>query len=108
MAHGFIGLLETTAWVTRQVVALANKCCGGRVVSMLEWLQHQGWANFDVRPQRGSAPEALQDGCSDGTLWDENDAIWESEHENHLSRERQKRRLMKVQKEREAAKAAME
>ena len=52
--------------------------------------------------------EALQDGCSDGTLWDENDAIWESEHENHLSRERQKRRLMKVQKEREAAKAAME
>ena len=110
MAHGFIGLLEDDyAWVTRQVVALANKCCGGRVVSMLEGGYNiRGGPISTFARSVAAHVEALQDGCSDGTLWDENDAIWESEHENHLSRERQKRRLMKVQKEREAAKAAME
>ena len=32
-------------------------------------------------------------------MWDENDAIWESAHENHLSRERERRRQLKAEKE---------
>ena len=37
MNWGYLALLEDDyAWLTKRVVALANKCCGGRVVSMLE------------------------------------------------------------------------
>ena len=110
MAHGFIGLLEDDyTWVTRQIIAVANKCCEGRVVSMLEGGYNiQGGPISTFARSVAAHVDALQGGCIDRTLWDENDAIWESEHENRLSREREKRRLLKAQKEQEAAKAEMD
>jgi acetoin utilization deacetylase AcuC-like enzyme len=37
MNHGYLGLLEEDyEWMTRQLVKVANRCCQGRIVSVLE------------------------------------------------------------------------
>lgn len=106
MNWGFLGLIEDDyAWLTRNVVALANKCCEGRVVSLLE-----GGYNIQGGPISAFARSvtAHVDALSQntGAKWNEDDAIWESEHENKMSRERERRRLLKQAKERQEEAAA--
>lgn len=107
MNWGYLSLLEDDyAWVTKSLVAVANKCCGGRVVSCLEGGYHIGGGPLSAFARSVSAHvAALAEGGNNA--WDADDAAWESEHENKLFRDLAKRRALKAEQERVAAAAEM-
>ena len=94
------GICPAPLKVTQQLVKVANKCCDGRIVSMLEggYMTDGGPSSAFARSVAAHVG-ALTEGCVSLETWDENDAIWESAHENHLSRERERRRQLKAEKE---------
>mmetsp|Transcript_54887 Transcript_54887/g.108930 ORF Transcript_54887/g.108930 Transcript_54887/m.108930 type:complete len:251 (+) Transcript_54887:1-753(+) len=103
MNWGFLGLIEDDyAWLTASVVKLANKCCQGRVVSLLEGGYNIQGGPISAFAQSVAAHVDALAGSGNGE-WDEDDAVWESEHENKMSREMQRRRLLKQAKERQQA-----
>uniref|UniRef100_A0A7S2DAK1 Histone deacetylase domain-containing protein n=1 Tax=Octactis speculum TaxID=3111310 RepID=A0A7S2DAK1_9STRA len=94
MACNFIGLIEDDyAWVTSQLIRVANTCCGGRIVSTLEggYNTKGGPTSVFARSVAAHVGALAEQGLA-SAVWDENEAIWESEHENYLAREREKRR----------------
>jgi len=71
-------------------------------VSALEGGYHIGGGALSAFARSVSAHvDALSEGGSE--IWDANDAMWESEHENKLLRDLAKRRAMKAEQERAAA-----
>jgi len=103
MNWGYLSLLEDDyAWLTKNLVAMANKCCKGRIVSALEGGYQIGGGALSAFARSVSAHvDALSEGGNE--MWDANDAMWESEHENKLLRDLAKRRAMKAEQERAAA-----
>jgi len=106
MNWGYLALLEDDyKWLTTQLVAVANKCCSGRLVSMLEGgYRVQGGPLSSFARSVAAHVSALAEGSR--ASYDQDGAVWESEHENHLSREAQRRRLLKLEKDKERAAAA--
>merc|ERR1719215_430016 len=86
-------------WVTAQLVRIANTCCNGRIVSVLEggYKIHGGIVSPFARS--GSAHvRSLVDGGSSRELYDAQDGEWESQFERHLIDERERKRQQKLEK----------
>lgn len=99
----YIGIQEKDfEWITEQVVQIANRCCKGRIVSVLEGgYRIQGnivsaFARSVASHVRALAENNLQD-------WDPSDAKFERERERRIRAEAEAKRLAEA-----AAKAAEE
>jgi acetoin utilization deacetylase AcuC-like enzyme len=100
MNFGYVGMVEDDyEWVTEQLVRLANTCCNGRIVSVLEggYKIHGGIVSPFARSVAAHV-RALEDGGRSRELYDLQDGEWESQFERHLIDERERKRLQKVEK----------
>ncbi len=100
MNFGYVGMVEDDyEWVTEQLVRLANTCCNGRIVSVLEggYKIHGGIVSPFARAV-ASHVRALVDGGRSRELYDLQDGEWESQFERHLIDERERKRQQKLEK----------
>ena len=100
MNFGYVGMVEDDyEWVTEQLVRLANTCCNGRIVSVLEggYKIHGGIVSPFARAV-ASHVRGLDDGSRSRELYDLQDAEWESQFERHLIDERERKRQQKLEK----------
>lgn len=100
MNFGYVGMVEDDyEWVTEQLVRLANTCCNGRIVSVLEggYKIHGGIVSPFARAV-ASHVRALVDGGRSRELYDRQDGEWESQFERHLIDERERKRQQKLEK----------
>ncbi len=88
----YIGVQEKDyEWLTDQIVQVANRCCQGRVVSVLEGgykIQGQVVSAF----ARSVAAHVKAMAEPNGQEWDPRDAKWEREHEKQLRAEAEAKR----------------
>lgn len=100
MNHGYVGMVEDDyEWVTEQLVKVANTCCNGRIVSVLEggYKVHGGIVSPFARSV-ASHLRALVDGGSSREHYDKNDEDWESQFERHMVEEKERKRQMKMER----------
>ena len=100
MNFGYVGMVEDDyEWVTEQIVRIANTCCNGRVVSVMEggYKIHGGIVSPFARSV-ASHVRALTDGGKSRELYDLQDGEWESQFERHLIEERERKRQQKLEK----------
>jgi len=100
MNFGYVGMVEDDyEWATEQLVRLANTCCNGRIVSVLEggYKIHGGIVSPFARAV-ASHVRALVDGGKSRELYDLQDGEWESQFERHLIDERERKRQQKLEK----------
>lgn len=100
MNFGYVGMVEEDyEWVTEQLIKVANKCCNGRVISVLEggYKIHGGIISPFARSV-ASHVRALADGGNSRELYDTGEAEWESQYERDAVEEREKRRLLRLQR----------
>jgi acetoin utilization deacetylase AcuC-like enzyme len=100
MNFGYIGMVEDDyEWVTEQLIRVANTCCNGRIVSVLEggYKIHGGIVSPFARSV-ASHVRALVDGGKSRELYDLQDGEWESQFERHLIDERERKRQQKWEK----------
>jgi acetoin utilization deacetylase AcuC-like enzyme len=100
MNFGYVGMVEDDyEWVTEQLVRLANTCCNGRIVSVLEggYKIHGGIVSPFARSVAAHV-RGLSDGGRSRELYDLQDCEWESQFERHLIDERERKRLQKLEK----------
>jgi hypothetical protein len=101
MNFGYVGMVEDDyEWVTEQLVKVANSCCNGRVVSVLEggYKVHGGIVSPFARSV-ASHVRALVDGGRSRELYDPNDSTWESQFERHILEERERKRQQKHERQ---------
>jgi len=100
MNFGYVGMVEDDyEWVTEQLIRIANTCCNGRIVSVLEggYKIHGGIVSPFARSV-ASHVRALVDGGRSRELYDMQDCEWESQFEKHLIEERERKRQQKLEK----------
>lgn len=100
MNFGYVGMVEDDyEWVTEQLVKIANTCCNGRIVSVLEggYKIHGGIVSPFARSV-ASHVRGLVDGGTSRELYDPQDVEWESQFERHLVDERERKRQQKIEK----------
>jgi len=100
MNFGYVGMVEDDyEWVTEQLVRIANTCCNGRIVSVLEggYKIHGGIVSPFARSVAAHV-RALADGGRSRELYDLQDGEWESQFERHLVDERERKRQQKLEK----------
>eukprot|EP00980_Cylindrotheca_fusiformis_P021196 scaffold8150_cov118-Cylindrotheca_fusiformis.AAC.5 len=100
MNFGYVGMVEDDyEWVTEQLVRIANSCCNGRIVSVLEggYKIHGGIVSPFARSVAAHV-RSLVDGASSRELYDMKDGEWESQFERHLIDERERKRQQKIEK----------
>mmetsp|Transcript_25357 Transcript_25357/g.59349 ORF Transcript_25357/g.59349 Transcript_25357/m.59349 type:complete len:1036 (+) Transcript_25357:173-3280(+) len=100
MNFGYVGMVEDDyEWVTEQLVRMANTCCNGRIVSVLEggYKIHGGIISPFARSV-ASHVRALVDGGRSRELYDPQDCEWESQFERHLIDERERKRQQRLEK----------
>jgi len=99
MNFGYVGMVEEDyEWVTEQLVKVANKCCNGRIVSVLEggYKIHGGIVSPFARSV-ASHVRALVEGGNSRELYDKEEAEWEGTFEREIVEEREKRRLFRME-----------
>jgi acetoin utilization deacetylase AcuC-like enzyme len=100
MNFGYVGMVEDDyEWLTEQLVRIANTCCNGRIVSVLEggYKIHGGIVSPFARSVAAHV-RALSDGGQSRELYDMQDGEWESQFERHLVDERERKRQQKIEK----------
>mmetsp|Transcript_68148 Transcript_68148/g.76290 ORF Transcript_68148/g.76290 Transcript_68148/m.76290 type:complete len:1033 (-) Transcript_68148:54-3152(-) len=100
MNFGYVGMVEDDyEWVTEQLVRVANTCCKGRIVSVLEggYKIHGGIVSPFARSV-ASHVRALEDGGRSRELYDHREGEWESQFERHLIDEKERKRQQKLEK----------
>ena len=100
MNFGYVGMVEDDyEWVTEQLVKIANTCCNGRIVSVLEggYKIHGGIVSPFARSV-ASHVRALTDGGRSRELYDPEDCKWESQFERHVVEERERKRQQKQER----------
>ena len=105
MNFGYVGMVEDDyEWITEQLVKIANTCCNGRIVSVLEggYKIHGGIVSPFARSV-ASHVRGLVDGGTSRELYDPQDVEWESQFERHLVDERERKRQQKIEKLRQIA-----
>ena len=105
MNFGYVGMVEDDyEWVTEQLVKIANTCCNGRIVSVLEggYKIHGGIISPFARSV-ASHVRGLVDGGKSRELYDQSDGEWESQFERHIIEERERKRQHKVDRLHRAA-----
>lgn len=108
MNFGYVGMVEDDyEWVTEQLVKVANSCCNGRVVSVLEggYKVHGGIVSPFARSV-ASHVRALVDGGRSRELYDPGDLTWESQFERHILEERERKRQQKMERQMKAMELA--
>mmetsp|Transcript_16005 Transcript_16005/g.24363 ORF Transcript_16005/g.24363 Transcript_16005/m.24363 type:complete len:1069 (+) Transcript_16005:197-3403(+) len=98
MNFGYGGMIEDDyEWVTEQLVKVANTCCNGRIVSVLEggYKIHGGIVSPFARSV-ASHVRSLVDGGRSRALYDAREAEWESQFELHMVEESEKKRQQKI------------
>lgn len=106
MNFGYVGMVEEDyEWLTEQLIKIANTCCNGRVISVLEggYKIHGGIVSPFARSV-ASHVRALADGGGSRELYDTQDGVWESQFERHLFERRERKR----EQEREQLRLAQE
>ena len=100
MNFGYVGMVEDDyEWVTEQLVKIANTCCNGRIVSVLEGgYKIQGGIVSPFARSVASHVRALVDGGRSRELYDAEDCNWESQFERHVVEERERKRQQKQEK----------
>ena len=88
----YIGVHEKDyEWITDQIVQVANRCCGGRVVSVLEGgYKIQGKVVSAFARSVAAHVRAMAE--ANGQEWDARDAGWEREHEKQIRAEAEMKR----------------
>ncbi len=97
---GYIGLIEDDyEWITAQLVAIANTCCSGRIVSALEGgYQIQGGPVSAFGRSTAAHVRALLEGSrTTFPKWSMEDTKWESEYEEQVLVERERRKRLKME-----------
>jgi len=100
MNHGYVGMVEEDyEWVTEQLVKVANTCCNGRIVSVLEggYKIHGGIVSPFARSV-ASHVRALIEGGNSRELYDNVEADWESKFERHMIEERERRKQLRIER----------
>jgi len=100
MNFGYVGMVEDDyEWVTAQLARIANTCCNGRIVSVLEggYKIHGGIVSPFARSVAAHV-RSLVDGGRSRELYDAQDGEWESQFERHLIDERERKRQQKLEK----------
>lgn len=100
MNFGYVGMIEDDyEWVTEQLVKVANSCCQGRIVSVLEggYKIHGGIVSPFARSV-ASHVRALVEGGSSRELYSKEDSIWESKFEREMCEEKERRRQVKIER----------
>jgi acetoin utilization deacetylase AcuC-like enzyme len=108
MNFGYVGMVEDDyEWLTEQLIKVANTCCNGRVISVLEggYKIHGGIVSPFARSV-ASHVRALVDGGRSRELYDAEDCQWESQFERHLYERREKKKDMEREQLRQFAKAS--
>jgi len=98
MNFGYVGMIEDDyEWVTEQLVKVANSCCNGRIVSVLEggYKIHGGIVSPFARSV-ASHVRSLADGGSSREMYSPEDLLWESEFERNIVEEKERRRQNKL------------
>lgn len=94
MNFGYVGMVEDDyEWVTEQLIKVANTCCGGRLISVLEggYKIHGGIVSPFARSV-ASHVRALVDGGRSRELYDPPDGEWEMQFEHHLFERRERKK----------------
>jgi acetoin utilization deacetylase AcuC-like enzyme len=94
MNFGYVGMVEDDyEWVSEQLVKVANTCCNGRVISVLEggYKIHGGIVSPFARSV-ASHVRALADGGRSRELFDPQDCEWESQFEQSLYERRERKK----------------
>ena len=88
----YIGVHEKDyEWLTDQIVQVANRCCNGRVVSVLEGgYKIQGRVVSAFARSVAAHVRAMAE--PNGQAWDPRDAKWEREHEKQMRAEAEAKR----------------
>ncbi len=97
---GYIGLIEEDyEWITAQLVAIANSCCSGRIISALEGgYQIQGGPISSFGRSTAAHVRTLLEGSrTTFPKWSMEDAKWESEYEEQVLIERERRKRLKME-----------
>lgn len=100
MNFGYVGMVEEDyEWLTEQFVKVANTCCSGRIVSVLEggYRVHGGIVSPFARSV-ASHVRGLVDGGNSRELYDKEEAEWESQFERDMVEEREKRRQLRIER----------
>lgn len=108
MNFGYVGMVEDDyEWVTEQLIKIANTCCDGRVVSVLEggYKIHGGIVSPFARSV-ASHVRALVDGGRSRDLYDSEDGEWESQFERHLFERRERKKEQEREQLRQMAEEA--
>jgi acetoin utilization deacetylase AcuC-like enzyme len=100
MNYGYVGMVEDDyEWVTEQLVKIANTCCNGRIVSVLEGgYKLQGGIVSPFARSVASHLRGLVDGGRSRELYDPEDCNWESQFERHVVEDRERKRRQKQEK----------
>ena len=94
MNFGYVGMVEDDyEWLTEQLVKVANTCCDGRLISVLEggYKIHGGIVSPFARSV-ASHVRALMDGGRSRELHDPKDMEWESQYERHIYEKRERKK----------------
>eukprot|EP00522_Entomoneis_paludosa_P010281 CAMPEP_0172442002 /NCGR_PEP_ID=MMETSP1065-20121228/2480_1 /TAXON_ID=265537 /ORGANISM="Amphiprora paludosa, Strain CCMP125" /LENGTH=1034 /DNA_ID=CAMNT_0013191647 /DNA_START=121 /DNA_END=3225 /DNA_ORIENTATION=+ len=94
MNFGYVGMVEDDyEWVTEQLIKVANTCCNGRVISVLEggYKIHGGIVSPFARSV-ASHVRALVDGGKSRELFDPKDMDWEAQYERHIYEKRERKK----------------
>ena len=100
MNYGYVGMVEEDyEWVTDQLIKVANKCCNGRIISVLEggYKIHGGIVSPFARSV-ASHVRSLVEGGNSRELYDQVEADWESKYERGMVEEREKRRQLRLER----------
>ena len=100
MNYGYVGMVEEDyEWVTEQLIKVANTCCNGRIVSVLEggYKIHGGIVSPFARSV-ASHVRALVEGGNSRELYDKVEAEWESKFERGMVEERERRRQLRIER----------
>jgi len=100
MNFGYVGMVEEDyEWVTEQLIKVANTCCNGRIISVLEggYRIHGGIVSPFARSV-ASHVRGLMDGGNSRELYDRSESEWESRFEREMIEERERKRQIRMER----------
>mmetsp|Transcript_10938 Transcript_10938/g.20438 ORF Transcript_10938/g.20438 Transcript_10938/m.20438 type:complete len:1088 (-) Transcript_10938:56-3319(-) len=100
MNFGYVGMVEEDyEWLTEQLVKVANTCCNGRIISVLEggYRIHGGIVSPFARSVACHV-RGLMEGGNSRELYDSAESEWESRFEREMIEERERKRQLRMER----------
>lgn len=100
MNYGYVGMVEEDfEWLTEQLVKVANTCCNGRIVSVLEGgYRINGGIVSPFARSVASHVRALVEAGNSRELYDKEEADWESNFERSIVEDRERKRQLRIER----------